>query len=100
MIDLDLEKYNKWLHEHGTTLQKKELRSIHKFHQKIFFFWTSLNTINTNMTPYYSIHYTSVGPLPVAHTCSNQLDLPEYKNAEEMFKYLIVAIYEPGFDIN
>jgi ankyrin repeat protein len=99
MINLTLAQYTEWLQKYGTPFQKKELSSIHKFYQKVFFFWTSLNTINTNMTPYYSIHYTSTRTLlPLSHTCFNQLDIPEYKNAEEMFKYLINAIFEKDFD--
>lgn len=98
MIHLDASKYKELLNKHAkTSLQKSELSSMHKFHQKIFFFWTSLNTINTNMIPYYSIHYTSNGKFPIASTCFNKLDIPEYTNVEEMFKYFIVAIFETGY---
>jgi hypothetical protein len=100
MLDLTLEEYTKWLIKFGNDFQKIELRSMHKFHQKVFFFWTSLYTINTNMTPYYSIHYTSTDTTdkPIkAHTCFNQLVIPEYKNPQEMFKYLIYSIFQTGF---
>jgi ankyrin repeat protein len=99
MVDLDSSQYKEWLEKYGTVKQKLELSSIHKFHQKVFFFWTSLNTINTNMIPYYSIHYTSTGKHPKAHTCFNQLDIPVYENPEEMFSYLIQAIFSTDFGI-
>ena len=99
MVDLDLSQYKDWLKKYGTVLQKSELSSIHKFHQKVIFFWTSLYSINTNMLPYYSIHYTSTGKHPKAHTCFNQLDIPLYKNSEEMFEYFIQAIISTDFGI-
>ena len=94
MVDLDSSQYKKWLNECPLdSKQKLELSSMNKFYKKLLFFWTSLYSINTNMIPYYSIHYTSTGKHIKAHTCSNQLDIPEYKNPEEMFKYLIDSIY-------
>ena len=100
MVDLDSCQYKDWLNKYGTPKQKTELHSMNKFYQKIFFFWTSLYTINTNMIPYYSIHYTSTGKHIKAHTCFNQLDIPEYNDPEEMFKYLIDSIYSADFGIN
>merc|ERR1712146_5585 len=39
-------------------------------------------------------------PLPVSHTCFNQLDLPEYANEETMRKKILQAINETeGFGL-
>ena len=85
-------------------IKKKKLSSIHKFRQKVFFFWTGLNNINTNMTPYYCIelkYYNStkhhVHMYPIAHTCSNELEFPVYVGEIEMFQYLLKAISYEGF---
>lgn len=44
----------------------------------------------------FSIHkaYTSKSSLPTAHTCFNQLDLPEYSSYEELRDKLLIAIKE------
>lgn len=38
--------------------------------------------------------------LPVAHTCSQELDLPNYKTKEELKEKLIIAIYEGAESFN
>ena len=44
----------------------------------------------------FNIHraYGGSGLLPAAHTCFNQLDLPEYKSEEEMREKLRLALKE------
>jgi E3 ubiquitin-protein ligase HUWE1 len=37
---------------------------------------------------------SSALPLPTAHTCFNQLDLPEYHSQEELRQKLLTAIKE------
>jgi E3 ubiquitin-protein ligase HUWE1 len=46
----------------------------------------------------FSIHKEYGGPhlLPCAHTCFNQLDLPEYRSEEELQERLLLAIREGG----
>ena len=46
-------------------------------------------TIHTERTQAYDIHM-----LPTAHTCFNQLDLPEYESEEQMREKLVIAIRE------
>lgn len=48
-------------------------------------------------TTLFSIHkaYNS-SLLPTAHTCFNQLDLPEYSSTEELKEKLMIAIKEGG----
>jgi len=98
MIDLDSKEYKRLMDKYGTPLQQLELDSIHKFYEKIIFFWSSLNAINTNITPYYDIVYLKNGKYPKAHTCFNQLEIPKYVNVEEMFKYFIEAIFQTKID--
>ena len=43
----------------------------------------------------FSIHKSSeTHLLPTAHTCFNQLDLPNYSTAEELSAKLLIAIRE------
>jgi len=42
----------------------------------------------------FQIHKAYQRKLPTAHTCFNQLDLPEYTDIDEMKKYLLLAIHE------
>jgi hypothetical protein len=92
------------LNKYGNDEQKIELSSIHKFRQKVFFFWTSLNTINTNMTPYYSIIIKEntvkvFNKYPIAHTCSAELEFPVYESHIEMFQYLLATILQTDFGL-
>ena len=40
--------------------------------------------------------YGGAGRLCSAHTCFNQLDLPEYSTKEELKERLLIAIHEGG----
>jgi len=43
---------------------------------------------------------TKTAGLPAAHSCFNRLDLPDYKDKDELKKCLLIAISETqGFDI-
>lgn len=42
----------------------------------------------------FSINKISTNRLPSAHTCFNQLDLPEYTSYEELRKNILYAINE------
>jgi E3 ubiquitin-protein ligase HUWE1 len=44
----------------------------------------------------FNIHkaFGSTSVLPTAHTCFNQLDLPEYQTEEIMREKLLIAIHE------
>jgi ankyrin repeat protein len=92
MIDLNLKEYKRLLNKYGTSIQLVELDSMHKFHEKILFFWSSLKTINTNIEPFYDIVNLNKVGYPKAHTCFNQLEIPKYANVEEMFQYFIEAL--------
>ena len=51
-----------------------------------------------------SVKITSYGKskdhLPIAHTCSNQLVLPEYDNEKDMNDKLLLAIQDCHFGLN
>jgi E3 ubiquitin-protein ligase HUWE1 len=44
----------------------------------------------------FSVHkeYSVSGRLPTAHTCFNQLDLPEYESYEALRDSVLVAIHQ------
>jgi len=71
------------------------------FIEKLLIFWTGWNRFKD--TYYYNIFVTNdaVSSLPKSHTCSFQLDVPQYSNAEIFYKKLKLAIEETqSFDFN
>ena len=71
------------------------------FIEKLLIFWTGWNRFKDTYN--YNIHVTNgaVGSLPKSHTCSFQLDVPQYSDQETFYNKLKLAIEETqeGFEI-
>ena len=78
-------------------IRRKNLNPPTSFISKLLFFWTGSSGIPNDLSTYKLKIQNVVGDannLPSAHTCFNQLDVPNYPNKEVFKQKLIQAVDE------